>query len=619
MLFARVLAAAAVYAVASACSLSAADKGALLFQSLPLARYHFEGLVGERIDANVNQWIIPAPVANPGMIQMFHLRDRQPAPKLVPWAGEFAGKYLISAIQAVRMRDRQDLRERVARVVQDLIASQASDGYLGPFPEAIRLKTNWDLWGHYHCMLGLLMWHEETGDDAALQACRRAADLMCATFLGGAMRVADAGSPEMNMAVIHGLGRLYRAARDPRYLQLMHEIEKDWESAGDYLRTALAGVEFYKTPKPRWESLHDLQGLLELFRITGDERYARAFAHHWRSILRHDRRNTGGFSSGEQATGNPYAPTAIETCCTTAWIALSIDMLQLTGEAAVADELELSTFNAGLGAQHPSGRWWTYDTPMDGVREASAHSIVFQARAGAPELNCCSVNGPRCLGALSEWAVMKTPDGLALNYYGPGGFQGKLSDHTPVALEIDSDYPISGRVLIRVEPLVSRRFTLRLRIPAWSQNSSVRVNNIPVRNIEPGRYIELQRQWRGGDRIALDLDLPLRAVAGAREAAGRVSLYRGPLLLAYDQQINSFDEDDLPKLELNRLSEAKEIYRRPAADNGQPLKPWFVIEVPAENRRSVRLCDFASAGASGARYRSWLPAVDPPPSSAAGE
>ena len=66
-------------------------------------------------------------------------------------------------------------------------------------------------------------------------------------------------------------------------------------------------------------------------------------------------------------------------------MALSIDMLRLTGDPLVADELELSTFNAVFGAQSPTGRWWTYNTPMDGHRRASAHDIVFQARAGTPE------------------------------------------------------------------------------------------------------------------------------------------------------------------------------------------------------------------------------------------
>ena len=93
----------------------------------------------------------------------------------------------------------------------------------------------------------------------------------------------------MNLAIIHALGRLYRTTKEDRYLHMMRVIEKDWELEGDYFRTGLAGVEFYRTPAPRWESLHDLQGLLELYLITGDDRYRTAFLHHWDSIRRLDR------------------------------------------------------------------------------------------------------------------------------------------------------------------------------------------------------------------------------------------------------------------------------------------------------------------------------------------
>src|ERR1041385_8437591 len=327
-------------------SLPAKEKAALKFESIPHGRFHFDGFVGERIRANIDNWLLPAPAANPGMIGMFGQRDRQPAPNLVPWAGEFVGKYLISAIQALRLSDRPELRATVSNVVAQLIAAQAEDGYLGPFPKQVRLLGNWDLWGHYHCIEALLVWHEATGDEAALEAGRRAGDLVCRTFLGTGRRVFDAGSPEMNMAILHGLGQLHRVTGEARYLQMMREIEKDWERAGDYLRTGLAGKEFFQTPRPRWESLHDLQGLLELHRIPGEPNYREAFEHHWRSIRRFDRRNTGGFSSGEQATGDPYAPTAIETWCTIAWMALALDMVRLTGDPRAADELELSTFNA---------------------------------------------------------------------------------------------------------------------------------------------------------------------------------------------------------------------------------------------------------------------------------
>ena len=590
----------------------AADKGELVFTTLPLARYHVEGPIGQRLQVNTAHWLLRAPEANPGLIQMFYQRDRQPAPNLVPWAGEFIGKYLISAVQALRLAEEPELRARVGDLVQQLIASQAPDGYLGPFPEKIRLKAHWDLWGHYHCLLALLMWHEATGDIGALTASQRAADLICQTYLNTKQRVFDAGSHEMNMAIVHGLGWLYRITREGRYLQMMREIEKDWERAGDYFRTGLVGTEFFLTPRPRWESLHDLQGLVELFRITGDERYKTAFLHHWRSILRWDRRNTGGFSSGEQATGNPYAPTAIETCCTVAWMALTLDALQLTGDPLAADELELSTFNAAAGAQHPSGCWWTYNTPMDGTREASAHSIVFQARAGTPELNCCSVNGPRALGMLSEWAVMRSADGLAVNYYGPGSFQGKLADNTPVALQIETDYPLAGRVQIRVQPLAARRFTLKLRIPAWSHNTAVRLNNAAIPNGVPGRYLDLTRVWNPGDRITLDLELSWRVAAGDREASGFASVYRGPLLMAYDQKHNDFDEDKIPTIDLRRLESAEETG---GWKKGNPprLGPWLVTELTASDGRRVRLCDFASAGMTGTRYRSWLRVEPPPP------
>jgi DUF1680 family protein len=289
-------------------------------------------------------------------------------------------------------------------------------------------------------------------------------------------------------------------------------------------------------------------------------------------------------------------------------MAITSDMLQLTGQARAADELELSLFNGALGAQHPSGRWWTYNTPMDGVREASAHTIVFQARAGTPELNCCSVNGPRALGMLSEWAVLSGNDALVVNYYGPGTFQGKLSDNTPVALNWITEYPLSEKVLLRVEPIASRRFRLLLRIPAWSQESAVAVNGKAVADVVPGQYLELNRRWDPGDRVTLEFDLRPRVVPGEREALGRVSVYRGPLLLAYDQSLNEFDAQAVPPVDLGRLKQAKEITRKKPTEPDL-LGPWLVLELPATEGRTVRVCDFASAGAKGSHYVSWLPAA----------
>ena len=104
-------------------------------------------------------------------------------------------------------------------------------------------------------------------------------DYICATFLDTGRRMADMACEEMNLAPIHIFALLYQETGEPRYLRMAREIEADFETppAGDYVRTALAGVPFFQTPKPRWESLHAIQGISSLYQITGDARYRTAF------------------------------------------------------------------------------------------------------------------------------------------------------------------------------------------------------------------------------------------------------------------------------------------------------------------------------------------------------
>src|SRR6516164_7684452 len=119
------------------------ERGALALEPIPGAHFKFTGPVGDRIAANVDNWLLRAPQANPGMLEMFRVRDRQPVPQLVLWAGEFVGKYLVSAILALRMNDDPRLFQQVSNVVNAFIATQAEDGYLGPFPRESRLLKNW--------------------------------------------------------------------------------------------------------------------------------------------------------------------------------------------------------------------------------------------------------------------------------------------------------------------------------------------------------------------------------------------------------------------------------------------------------------------------------------------
>jgi DUF1680 family protein len=584
-----------------------------------MATFELQGPVAGYLRGVSDQWLKVAPAANPGMLEMFRDRDRKPLRPMEPWAGEFAGKYLTSGVQVLRMTGDRELKQYLARFVRDWIVLQSEDGYLGPWPNDSRLTgrapnvgkgqkgDTWDAWGHYHAMLGLLLWHEETADNDALTAARKIGDLLCNRFLGTKTRLVDTGSTEMNLAPVHGLCILYRKTHDRRHLALAEQIVGEFSArgadgkplAGDYLQAGLAGTEFYATPKPRWESLHPILSLSELYSLTGNKSHRTAFEHFWWSIVKLDRHNNGGFSSGEQAQGNPYHPGAIETCCTIAWIAMSVEMLRMTGESVVADELELSTLNSVLGLHSPTGRWATYNTPMDGIRKASAHDIVFQAREGTPELNCCSVNAARGLGMISDWAVMRDSEGLRLNWYGPGSITATLPSNSVVKLTQTTEYPRSGRVVLAVDPAKEAEFTLRLRIPYWSKATAVSVNGKTIQAPQPGTYLPVKRNWKAGDRIEMEFDFTPHFWVGEKECKGKVSAYRGPILLTWDRRFNDSSPSDVPVLKTSTFPGKLITW-----DGSN--KPILLLEMTS-GEKVIRLCDFASAGQAGSPYRSWLP------------
>ena len=578
--------------------------------------------MGDYIRNVSEQWLKIAPLANPGMLEMFRDRDRKPYRDLLPWAGEFAGKYLTGAAQVFRLTGDPELRNLLQQFVTELIALQAADGYLGPWPKEYRLANRapnawnaqskagdtWDTWGHYHVMMGLMLWHEVAGDKKALAAASRIADLLCKRFSGAKRpRLVELGRTEMNLAPAHALGLLHRKTGQRRHLKLAKQIVGEFAAkdaggnplAGNYLDGPLAGLEFHQLPKPRWESLHPIMALAELHDQVGRNEYAKAFKRIWRSIVGGDRHNNGGFSSGEKATGNPYDLGAIETCCTIAWMALSVEMLRLTRDSRVADELELSLLNSVTGMHNAAGRWATYNTPMDGVRAASAHAIVFQAREGAPELNCCSVNSARGFGLLGEWALMRDAEGLVLNAYGPMTVTAPLDGAGTVTLTQRTKYPFAGKIAIDVDPRRKTAFSLSLRIPGWSTRTRVRVNGETVRGAKPGTYLTLHRTWRKGDVVEISLDMALHFWTGRQECQGKTSIYRGPILLAYDPRYNSMDPDDVPVLDAGNLTAKTARWKH-------WLPPRLLLEFSARDGRKLRLCDFASAGQGGTHYRSWL-------------
>lgn len=592
--------AALVLALALLCSAAALGEEGMISMKL-------FGPMGERYDANLQNWLLTAPYHNPGMVQMYFRRN-QPHQRLVPWYGEFSGKYLTSAVLNYNMQPNEELAKAINYVVDQLALAQDEDGYLGAWPDSEKLRgrtqagdKTWDAWGHYHNMMGLYLWYQTTGNEKAWNVVDKAIGCLHDFFVVN-NHTMDEDKDGTDTSIAHICALIYEDTGDQRCMDLVQKAFETFDTVlgGNYYNAGLEGKPFYRMQRTRWECLHPIQTIKAMYDITGDENYRLSYSNIWDGIVRNDRHNTGGFSSGERACGNPYDLRAIETCCTVAWMALSKDMLDLSDDPYVADELELSTWNGLIGAQQANGRSFTYNTPMIGDKKASAHEIVFQAIAGSSELNCCSVNGPRGIGMIGEWGVTTRGEQVTVNYYGASETTVATQAGKQVTIIQSGSYPFGSDLKIEVRADEGFEGDIRLRIPFWSEKTNVVRNGEPVEGVTARSYLTMEKA-SSGDVYELTFDMSPHFWQGNMELGGKTSIYLGPILMTADQRFNDGNWEQLPTLKLSGLV----LENAECPDSIYPT-PYLLVKA-SSGENSVVLCDFASAGQTGTQYTTWLP------------
>jgi DUF1680 family protein len=331
--------------------------------------------------------------------------------------------------------------------------------------------------------------------------------------------------------------------------------------------------------------LKSFEGLCELYRATGKHDYLEAAIKLADGVRREEVTLVGvgtssevWFDGAKKQTDMVMKP--METCVTVTWMKLCDQLLRLTGDVKYADELEKNLYNGLLGAMMPDGNWWAY---FDGLMGVRVPSYVQHADVG---LSCCVVNGPRALMLTPFWAFMQSADGPVVNLYAPGTAQ--VGD---VKLEINGDYTVSDHVKIRVTPAKTEAFTLTLRIPNWSEQTELKVNDVKF-SVAPG-YAKIRRTWRKNDRVEITFDLRARVV----KLNNQVALQRGPLVLSLDNRLTPAAAGQVI---FNRNPQLK---FDPAA--AKKIGAWLAFDVDG-----LIFCDYASAGNAFSEqnlFRTWLP------------
>ncbi len=212
-------------------------------------------------------------------------------------------------------------------------------------------------------------------------------------------------------------------------------------------------------------------------------------------------------------------------CGSYAHFKLTRYLLRVTRDGRYGDSMERVLYNTVLGAKplQPDGRAFYYSD-----YHSPANKVYF-----TDAWPCCSGTLPQVAADYRILSYFHDANGVFVNLYLPSTLRWTNADGAMLALAQNGDYPVEGKIAMHLRASRSSRFALRLRIPAWSRPAEplIRINGEPVPAPIDKGFVSLQRVWKDGDRIDLEIDLPLRLEAIDANHPDIVALVRGPLVL----------------------------------------------------------------------------------------
>ena len=541
--------------------------------------------------------------------------------------GEMWGKAVRSGCMFYRYTADPELKEILSQTVKDLLSTVRPNGSISCVPpEKQPDGPGGDLWERKYVLLGLDRYYDLVeADPAVLRAMTDQADGIIdqvgeppkvpITSLGWSPNHIESST------LLEPFMRLYNRTGEKRYLDFARYIVSTGGSEGyDIFRQAYDNVPPHEMggPYPKaYEMMSMFEGAVEYYRVTGDEYVRRSFMNLYDNIRRNEITivgNGGGdqpyhpavMGEGWDHTAveqtNPDITRMMETCVGVTWMKFCSQILRLTGDPSAVDEIEKYIYNGLLGAMKPSGDGFSYVNLFNGEKVTN---YGWGTTFGSLPVTCCNLNGPMGLAYIPFVAVMESDRGPVVNLYNAARAELSTPQGDSLSLRIETDFPLSDRVLVRVDPHAASLFTLSLRIPSWSERTVVKVNGKKVRSVEPGAYLSLERIWKPGDRVELAFDMRCRlldAPRGSNRAGDSFqALVWGPIVLARDENIDpDYDEPVRVVAGKDRVVRVKRVAPTLASTR-------LEFEVPTDDG-PIRMTDYASVnGWEGAHICTWLP------------
>jgi len=449
--------------------------------------------------------------------------------------GHSLGHYLSALSLMYASTGNAEYKRRVDYIVGELAKCQSHsvtagfhEGYLSAFPESFidRVEQGQKVWAPWYTlhkiMAGLLDANQLCGNEQSSTLLTNMANWV-------KFRVDRLTREQMQKSLDneHGgmnevLANLYGVTGNPNYLQLAQAFNHQKVLA------PLARGEDQLDGLHANTQIPKILGATREYEMTGDPQLLTIAKTFWDAVALHRSYTIGGDSDHEYLfSTNDFdhhlSPETCETCNTYNMLKLTRELFALEPSARKMDFYERALFNDILASQDPESGMFTYYMSLK-----PGHFKVYSTRENS--FWCCVGTGMENHAKYGDTIYFHTADALYVNLF----IASELSwSEKGLVVRQETRFPESDKTVLKIKAGQPVKFALKIRQPAWATEGvkvSVNGENQKIESA-PDNYFSIQRQWRDGDEVTVQLPMQLHCeyLPGT---TNQLALLYGPIVLA---------------------------------------------------------------------------------------
>lgn len=522
-------------------------------------------------------------------------------------------KVMEGAAYLAQLQDDPELEAQFDRIVDVIASAQEPNGYLYP-SHTTGVGTDKNMMGnepytfvvHSHELYNMghlyeaaIAYYQATGKDKLLNVAEKNARHVNQVFFvgdpkynGGKPIRQAPGHQEMELALV----KLYKVTGKKLYLEMAEKFleirGKTYVPDGEGVMSPTYAQQHAALEKQSEAVGHAVRAtylysaMADLAHLKKKNSYTQALHRIWGNVTDTRMHITGGLGAvhGIEGFGPSYllpnADAFNETCAAVGNVLFNFRMFLVHKDAKYLDVAEVSLLNNVLAAVNLEGNRFFYVNPL----EADGKYPFNHGTAGrAPWFGtaCCPSNMARLLPQVQGMTYAHDDKNLYLAMYAETSTKLDIAG-TSLAISQKTDYPNEGRVEVSLNPEKLASFSLRMRIPTWTGKQfvpgklyhylnqskpkwKISVNGKGVSPKTELGFAVLDREWKKGDKVVLELPMPTRlneCDERVEDNHDRVAFTRGPFVLCAEEVDNGgatqrFFLDKKPSVGKTTLSRVK--------------------------------------------------------------